>query len=85
MRIPYLGMSWMAVAFLQRFGLLRGQGAVKSQGRKANLVPAPSNLSASDSKDFLILTPIPPLMLKIPMAHQDNAHTSFRGVHRLLS
>lgn len=85
MRIPYLGSSSMAVAFLQCFGLLKGQGAVKSSGRKTNLVPTPSSLSASDRKYFLVLTPIPLLMLKIPMAHQDNAHTSFRGVHRLLN
>lgn len=72
------------MAFLQCFGLLKGQGVVKSQGRKANLMPTSSSLSASDRKVFLVLTPIPLLMLKIPMAHQDNAHTSFRAVHRFL-
>lgn len=73
------------MAFLQCFGLLEGQGVVKSQGKKANLVPTLSSLSVSDRKVFLVLTPIPLLMLKIPMAHQDNAHTSSRAVHRLLS
>lgn len=85
MRIPYLGSSSTAMAFLQCFGLLKGQGVLKYQGRKVNLVPTSSSLSASDRKVFLVLTPIAQLVLKIPMAHQDNAHTSFRAVHRLLS
>lgn len=73
------------MTFLQCFGLVKRQGVVKSQGRKANLVPTTSSLSASDRKVFLVLTQIPPLMLKNPMAHQCNAHTSFRVMHRLLS
>lgn len=85
MRIPYLASSRMAVAFLKCFGLLKGQGVVKSQGRKANLVPTPSSLSASDRNVFFVLTPVPPLMLKISMAHQHNAHTSLRAIHGLLS
>lgn len=73
------------MAFLQGLGLLKGQGVLKSQGGKANLVPTSRSLSATDRKVFLVRTPTPPLTLKIPMSHQDNAHTSFRAVHRLLS
>lgn len=75
MGVPYLDSSAVGAACLQRFGLLKGEGAVRSQGWKAKLLPILSSLtlSAGDGKDSLALTPIPPLTLKTPWAHQGDA------------
>lgn len=45
MGAPYLGSSGVGAACLQGFGLLKGEGAVRSQGWRAKLVPAPSSLT----------------------------------------
>jgi len=59
--VPYLGSSGVGAACLQLFGLLKGEGAVRSRCWKAKPVPTPSSLtlSAGDGKDPRAPTPIP--------------------------